>query len=66
MVRPTQQDYLRLRPSIHLPLHQSAVQKAPHTTKHVHSLPPPNGRTVREKEPMGRAIPEIGGGGTTG
>ena len=54
------------RPSIHLPLRQSAMQKAPHTTKRVHSLPPPNGWTVQEKKPMGGAIPETSSGGMTG
>ncbi len=52
MVWPTNQDDKRPRPQVHLAIWQSAHRKTWDPTKSIHSVPPPNRRAVRTKEPM--------------
>ena len=56
MVWPTRQGHLRQRPSIHVPILESALFQIGNNSERVDCLPPPNGRADRTKEPMGRAV----------
>src|SRR6266478_319062 len=57
MVRPTNQDDQRSRSQIHLALQKSPLRETRHRTKPIYSVPPPNRRTIRTKEPVDRTIP---------
>src|SRR6266403_4085868 len=60
MVWPTNQDHKRPRPQVHLTIQQSAHRKAWAPMEPIHGIPPPNGWTIRTKEPMDRAISKTG------
>src|SRR6266436_1616464 len=59
MVRPTYQNDQRSRPQIHLVLRKSPLRETRYRTKPIYSVPSPNRRTIRTKEPMDRTIPSI-------
>src|SRR5579863_1712014 len=58
LVQTPTQSHQRSRPSIHIPLRASASKRTRDPTKHLHGLPPTNGRSYRTNKPMGRAIPK--------
>src|SRR6266403_5499919 len=60
MVWPTDQDDKRPGPQIHFTIRQSAHRKAWDPTEPIHGIPSPNGRTIRTKKPMDRAISTTG------
>jgi hypothetical protein len=57
MVRPTRQSHIRQRPPIYILLRQGTRPTTGDQTKRVHSVPPPDRRTIRTNKSVDRTIP---------
>ena len=50
-------NHIRQRPTIHFTLLNLTMSTTRNQPKHIHGLPPSNGRSLGTKEPMGGTIP---------